>query len=457
MLHLWSQMLVGRRRSLARALSVCGGALCCAAFLLIGLSGGNNPKSANAQDLPEAPGTALINPIQVTPVLPQRTAEPQAPTSVPPTESPTEPPVPTTAPSIPAPVPTDAPQPPAQTDTPQPPPAPTDAPQPQPAPPQVPPTEPPTTQPIAPVPPTATQAAPVRTRAPVSTRARPSPTAPPVPRTAIETLTADPPQRSGPATQRAPRATPTAQTGARAATVDSRVATLTTTPQAIAAVPPSAPALDAQPAPIVEAPEAALPPPSLETANVVYASALRRIDARRYAVSACLANIGFGRESGLEINIDVRARGARVVEVRSDRATVSISGARAQIRPEPIDANGVRQVDLVVESDLLLTERDIAVAATQARWLAGRVRIACAPGAAGPNAAVLDRAPRFTLDGATVSPADAAQALRVVAAQPAPAPRMAWVLGSASWAALMLAAGSALLASALALWFVERP
>jgi hypothetical protein len=436
MLHLWSEMLARRRRRfIASVLSVCGGIAWCVALALIGLASGNGLERANAQDLPEAPGTALINPVQVTLVLPARTPEPQLPTTAPPVE----PPVPTAAPSIPAPEnsPEPLPQPPVPVDTP-PPSVPTippmDAPKPAP-PPAIEPSPSPdqlTATPVAPAP--RSTSAPARTRAVLATRTRPSPTAP------VASL-----EPSAPA----PTASQVAPTVASSP--------VTATPQAVAAAPFEPPLVDAPPAPIVEAPEAAPPPPSLETANVVYASSLRRIDARRYAISACLANIGIGRAAGIELDIDVRQRGARVIEVRSERAAVTIVGARAQIRPEPIDANGTRQVDLVVESELPLTERTVAVAATQARWLAGRVQIACAPFSNAPTSISDNRAPRFTLDGALLAPDDAARVLRVTASQNSPALQAAWVLSSASWASLMLAVGSAMLAAALALWFVERP
>lgn len=428
MLHLWSQLSGRHRRWIVRLLSICGCVLWGGAVLLILLVG--DARTLQAQEPVEAIGTPLIDPVQITPIRPGQTPEPVQPTTAPspaPTQQPpalesTLPPAPPSAPTAPV---AEPPAPPSA------PPAPV-------APPAIAPVEPPpatslpapTDGPLAASP--TRPAAQVRTRVgsatPASspTRVRASTTEP-----VIDAVAPSPQPR-----------------GTNASAMPSKTVAVTPTPAAVAALPdvPAAP-----PASIIEAPEAALPPPSLETANIVYASGLRRIDARRYAVSACIANVGLGREADLEINVRIRSPGARIVEVRSGRAAVSIAGAEAQISPEPLDASGARQIDVLVESDAALTARDIAVSATQARWLAGRVRLVCEPG----PASALVAPPRFLVDGADVRIDQAAQLLRV-SAQSSVAAEAFWVVGVAGWSSLMLAAGAVLLACGLALWLAER-
>lgn len=436
MLHLWSQLSGRHRRWIVRLLSICGCVLWGGAVLLILLVG--DARTSQAQEPVEAIGTPLIDPVQITPIRPGQTPEPAQPTTAP-SPAPTQQP-PTPESTLPPAPPSIAPTAPVAE-----PPAPPSAPPAPVAPPAIAPAEPlpatplpaPTDAPLAASP--TRPAAQVRTRVgsatPASspTRERASTTEP-----VIDSVAPSPQPRS-----------------TNASAVPSKAVAVTPTPAAVAALLDIPAPIDAvpavPPASIVEAPEAALPPPSLETANIVYASGLRRIDARRYVVSACIANVGLGREADLEINVRIRSPGSRVVEVRSDRAAVSITGAEAQIRPEPLDASGARQIDVLVESDAALTVRDIAVSATQARWLAGRVRLVCEPG----PASALVAPPRFLVDGADVRIDQAAQLLRV-SAQSSVAAEAFWVVGAAGWSSLMLAAGAVLLACGLALWLAER-
>jgi hypothetical protein len=410
-------------------LSICGCVLWGGAVLLILFVG--DARTSQAQEPVEAIGTPLIDPVQITPIRPGQTPEPAQPTTAP-SPAPTQQP-PTLESTLPPAPPSIAPTAPVAEPT-----APV-------APPAIAPAEPPPATPL-PAPTDAPLAAsPTRPAAQVRTRVG---SATPASSPTRERVSTTEPVIDAVAPSPQPR-------GTNAGAVPSKTVAVTSTPAAVAAlldVPAPIDAVPAAPpASIVEAPEAALPPPSLETANIVYASGLRRIDARRYAVSACIANVGLGRVADLEINLRIRSPGARVVEVRSDRAAVSIAGAEAQIRPEPLDASGARQIDVLVESDAALTARDIAVSATQARWLAGRVRLVCEPG----PASTLVAPPRFLVDGADVRIDQAAQLLRVNA-QSRVAAEAFWVVGAAGWSSLMLAAGAVLLACGLALWLAER-
>lgn len=191
--------------------------------------------------------------------------------------------------------------------------------------------------------------------------------------------------------------------------------TLTATPAEVAAVDLPRPAADAPASPI-EAPLEALPSPSLEGANLVYAATLRQIGADRYVIAGCVSNIGPRPETGVDLTFELRVGSARLVELRAAGTKSAVNARQAVVALPAIAPGQMHRVDIEVRSKSPLTMLGIRVLVQQARWLAGNVKLNCA--AAGStdrgSGLIADRA-RFTIDG---QPVESARAIQVLQSTP---------------------------------------
>ena len=376
------------------------------------------PPAATATAAPPQPTAVPTQPpTQLPPAT--ATAAPRQPTAQP-TQQPTEPPQPTAAPTLQPTkeLPTQAPAQPTATQstspvratsTPIAPPAPRDPDQP--AQPQ--PTVKPIASPASTTPSARATSTPAALRTPIIRLPRPSasPIAPGV--TLEPAITVSAPTLSAPVAPAqpvapAPDASATPQAVAENISAPVDVAPVIVQPE---------PQLEPEVAPAEEN-LAALPPedPPAQS-NLVYVFTRLRVDARHTLIAGCVANIGAASEFNVNIMLDLRTTRAQIKALRSGAGPATVNARQASTVIAQLRPGEARQMDaLVVQNAISLEDKHFrltvpAARILDARTLAGRVQLACAPRDLSAAAANVEPA-RFMIDGET---AEAAQVARVFA------------------------------------------